>query len=769
MDYSLKTLEFNQIQNNILKYCYTEHAKGIITNLIPNTNIDTVNQNLNMTNETLKIIAKFGKIPFMEDFDNIILSNKELIERVYSVLEILHLKLYLSMESNIRTYFKQTDKQIYINELTNLYDHGFILTTFNKVISDYGEIYDDATFELKQIRSKIKKLNFDLEQKMNKLLKTYESYLTDNIITTRNGRYCLAVKESYKNKITGVTHDISQSGQTFFIEPELSLQISAEIEMNKILEQKEITKILINLTKLINDNILTLKENFNKLLLLDSISAKSLYSLEIDGIKPLVNNTGNINLVNAKHPLIDKKVVVPISLSINKNNHTLLITGPNTGGKTVTLKTIGLLTVMTQTGILIPVSAETEIAIFDNIFVDIGDEQSIANSLSTFSSHMAKIVRYIDNLTDNTLILLDELGSGTDPQEGVSLAIAILEEFQKKDTRIVITSHFSELKTYAYEKDDIKTASVAFDKDTLKPLYYIEHGISGQSHARLIAKRLGMKLDVIEKANQVFSNKETNLNKIFNRLSEEKEEFNKRSLILEEELKKAKEQQEEYEKTKNKLLSEQNNVIQKLIKDQEKVFLEKLLEIDILIDEIKKDSSKEHLVAKLKGTINEDKNIKSVYDKSLKIAKGDKVFIKPYGQYGEVVSVKANKYRVVFGHFDLEFLLSDLELVKNEVIKKEVRKVSSKKDKPNLITDTSKLLKLDLRGFRYEEVAEEMDKAIDQAILNNIGSLTIIHGFGTGAVKNAVYEYIKHSKHIKSKRYGGEGEGLNGATIITLK
>ena len=771
MQSTIKTVEFDQIRQLVSNYTYSLKAKNELLNLVPETEFFSVLEMVNETDELLKVIAQYGSIPFLENFDNNLLLNLKQVERIYSIEELLYLKLFLKMSIDIKQYLESVSKEFkfkHLSEIIELNSFNKLYQIFNETFNDYGEIYDDATKELKEIRQKIRNLELNLTKRLNDLIKKQAEYLNDSKIVIRNGRSCLAVKDTYKNKIKGVIHDISASKQTIFIEPEVSLQINADIELNKLLEQKEIQKILTHLTKLVNEDFDSLLINYNKLIKLDIIHAKAKYSLNTDGIKPNLNNKGFINLINAKHPLIPKDEVVPISLNLDENESTLLITGPNTGGKTVTLKTVGLLTLMIQSGILVPLKEDSSVAIFDNIFVDIGDEQSIENSLSTFSSHITKIISFINNLTNNSLVLLDELGSGTDPNEGVALAIAIIEELQKKDIRLIVTSHFSELKTYAYEKANIKLASVAFDIKTLKPLYHLEHGIIGQSHARLIAERLGMKKDVINHANNLFMQRETELAKIIDKLSLEKQALN-------EEQKRIKKLEEKYlneltnlNKTKEKLINEQNQTLKKIKEEEIKKWEEKVKEVNEIIEIIEEEKNvKPHHVADLKGSINIGINNEVIKDEE-ELKKGDQVFIIPYQQYGYIINIENNKYLVKFGNFELEFKNKDLTKVeaKNEV----KPKIKPKKQQvPNHDYDKSAKLEVDLRGLRFEEVKEVLDKSIDKALLSNIRSLTIIHGFGTGALKKAVDQYIKKSSLIKSHRGGREGEGLGGVTIITLK
>lgn len=769
MTYSMNTLEFDKVKNLILKYSYSNEAKLLINNLKPTNEKEEVINSLNQTNEILNLINKYGIIPFINDFDNNIFKNKFIL-RTYNLDEFLNIKRFLNMNLEIINYYKSFKEEFSLKYTKHFFDLYFNKSLFNKLnttINDYGEVYDNASSNLLKIRKKIKSLTSNLNLKMNDLLNKHKNILNDSIITIKNNRPCLSVNEGNKNQIKGVIHDISKSKQTVFIEPDISLKINAEIEIEKALEKQEITKILEDLTNNFNEYFNDFKNNLNLLINLDLINSKANYSLSIDGNLPNINNKGIINLINAKHPLLNKDIVVPISLKVDNNNHTLLITGPNTGGKTVSLKTVGLLTLMAQSGILIPVDIKSDIAVFDNVFVDIGDEQSIETSLSTFSSHMSKIISFLNNLTNNSLVLLDELGSGTDPNEGVSLAIAIIEEFQKKNIRLIVTSHFSELKTYSYEKEGIILASVDFDLETLKPLYKLKHGIVGESHARVIAKNLGMKDNVINKANELFLKRETELSKVINKLNKEKEQIE----LLKEKTNLEKENYinkfNELNKLKEQLLKEQNDHLLKIRKKEEENWNKKIKEVNELISKIE-SKQKDHDIAKLKGLVRTP-IINETIDTNIKEIKvGNQVFIKPYKQYGKVISINNDKYLVKFGNFELSFKINDLKLV--EEIKEDKKTKRKRKKQPvKHDYDTSSKLNVDLRGFRYNEVKEELDNAIDKALLSNINTLTIIHGFGTFTVRKAVEEYIRKSNLIKSHRLGGEGEGLSGVTIITLK
>jgi DNA mismatch repair protein MutS2 len=636
-------------------------------------------------------------------------------------------------------------------------------------IDEDGVILDDATPKLLSIRKDLSRFDKQLQDKLQKMVVDYQTYLNDANIVMRNGRFCIGVKEAFKHKIKGVIHDMSASKQTIYIEPEQTRSITAHIETLKVNEQREIDIIIAAISEHVQEAHESLKNNIDILVNLDLIHAKAIYALDIDGHKPNINPDGFIQLIKAKHPLLNKKEAVPIDLTLDKNLKTLLITGPNTGGKTVALKTLGLLTLMTQIGVLTPLNEASSIAIFDQVFADIGDEQSISQSLSTFSSHLTKIIGMISEMKDNTLVLLDEIGSGTDPNEGVALAISILEAFKAYDGRMMVTTHYSELKSYAFEQPHMTTASVAFDKKTLKPLYYLQMGTTGSSHAFLIAKRLGLKEEIVNHALKLYEGRQTDLAKMMEKLNDEMVNIQKEKEDLNKELILVKNEKKHYETIKNDLLQKQDQMIEKVKHTEEAKWLKLREEATDLIDLLKEKSTlTKPEIAELKYKLNQNiANDKSLYfEEELNI--GDEVFITSYQQYGRIVDIKDDLYRVKFGQFDLKFKAKDIKKEKDDQSKKKKSVVKSKPSEPFTPQKQGKM-EVDLRGFRFEEVKDALDDAIDGAMISGLTTLRIIHGFGTGAVKKAVHQYIQSSPYIKDHRFGGEGEGLNGVTIVTLK
>ena len=774
MQFMTKTLEFHEILQRISQFTHTASSRLMIEELKPHTNLEEVSHILNETDDMLRIILRGSYFPFIDDFDIVQLFQYGEKHLSYSLYELMQIRLFLSMEKDIVSYVK-TLKKINIDfgtimpYIQKIKSHYHLFERLNQVMDTEGLIKDQATPRIAQIRKQLSRYDAMLQEKLQQLVKQYHQSLSDSVIVMRNERFCLCVKEAFKHKIKGVTHDISASGQTIYIEPEQTRQITANIESLKAEEKNEIHALLKQLSDEIQQDELSLRINLETFVNIDFIQAKALYAKMLNGCKPQINKDGYTNLVKAKHPLLDQKIAVPISLSIDETYKILLITGPNTGGKTVALKTLGLLTLMVQSGILIPAHESSEVAIFDQIFADIGDEQSIEQSLSTFSSHLTKIIRMLNHVSHNTLIILDEIGSGTDPHEGVSLAVAMLNAFRSHDVRMLVTTHYAELKHYAFEQTDIQTASVAFDEESLKPLYYIQMGMTGSSQAFHIAQKLGLDEKIIDDAKHIYSNKQTDVAKMMDKLNRMMQENEKENMRLEQQNKALASRIQTYDKMRHDFQEEQDKLIASIKDKESKKWHQLQEEAKSMIKELEETS---HLSkpesAKYKHILNQkpDKDYMEIFENTLE--KGDFVYIKDYQQYGTITKIKQDKYVVKFGNFELSFNKNDL-VKEDKPNKKIITTQKTRRVKTKDLPQKQGSMRLDLRGYRYEEVYEALDQALDQALLNGLHEMTVIHGFGTGAVKNAVYAYIKSSSLIKSHRFGGEGEGLNGVTIITLK
>lgn len=769
--YDLNLLEFNKIKEILKDYSTIKYTKEQIDELVPYSNYNRILEGINETNEALDAIVKLGYF-YNIDTNIIEILKKASIGSILSEQELLDIVYLIDVLQNDLKYFDQLKKlKMDVNYLKKYLDSFNIpqnlKTNITLAIGPDGNVLDNASKELFMARRNISLYNNKLRAKYNELLVSKSSYVSEALVVMRNGRMCLPIKIEYKNSFPGIIHDISSSNTTAYIEPSSCVEISNQLESYKEEERRQIAIILKNLTLLVAAEEENLRNSYSALMSLDLIFTKAKMAKELDYNRPQIEDVQAFKIKKAKHPLINKEKVVPIDIEIGHKFSSIIITGPNTGGKTVALKTVGLLHLMVYTGLFVPCDSESKFGYFDNILADIGDEQSIEQSLSTFSSHMKKIVKIIDLANDKALILLDELGSGTDPKEGSSLAIAIIDYLNNKGSKIICTTHYSDLKKYAYDNPNICNASVEFNSKTFMPTYRLLLGIPGRSNAIEIASNLGLNPEIIQRSKEELNSNTTESASFMANLEEKMNKLNQ----MEEELK-------QKEKEYNKVLDEVNkkkielqNKTDKIISEanlKAKEIIEKTKEESKnLIDEIKNMSEanfKEHELASLKHKIRNLNNEEEIDLDNYDFSVGDYVLIKKYEKYGTISSIKKDKYIVNVGQFAMEFTKGELRL--------------SAKPKPKEVKQTRlsgynpashATLSLDLRGKRYEEVKPLMDSYLDQAILGNLESVTIIHGFGTGAIRKAVWDYLKNCSYVKSYRYGGEGEGLNGVTVVFLK
>lgn len=771
MSYATKTLEFDVVLARISKFAMCETTKQNIQNLMPFDDLDTVKQEIQKTKQTLDVIARMGAFPFIEDYDIDDIFNSIQIGQVLSIKDVLSVRLFMVMTKDILNVFKDMNRnKIAFDDIKFIYESLFptdhLIALIDSKIDPDGVVLDSASEALGQIRRQLKRLEQQRRDILNSLLQKRASQLNDLMIVMRNNRYCLPVKSEHKHSFKGIIHDESSSGTTAFIEPIEVLEKTVELERLGFAEQQEIIKILEDLSAQLKIDVDYLKGNLSALLILDLLQSKAKYALEMDGYAVHMNDQGFIKLVDARHPLIDPKQVVPISLELNEIKRTILISGPNTGGKTVALKTTGLLTLMAQSGILVPMKSEGHLSLFKGVYADIGDEQSILQSLSTFSSHMKKIKHIVDHASDDILVLLDELGSGTDPQEGSALAMGILDYLEPYNLRMIVTTHYSELKVYAYTHPHIANASVAFDIDTLKPLYRINYGISGSSNALYIAKKLGLHETVLQLARNYSSLKENDLTKSIKAFEDESLIVKQKEQALTKELLDLDTLKKDYEIKLRQLETEKDNILAKTKAEADKQMKANLEKAQELIEILSMKDLKDHEIAQIKYEFKQIdfEDVTKELIREFKV--GDHVFIKSYDQTGIITQKVKNQYKVKFGMFELLFDSKDLKITDEPIVQRKTTKQKAIESKP-IVSDVK--MELDLRGYRFEDVKEELEKFLDTAVLNHMRSVRIIHGFGTGAVRKAVYDVIKNSPYVDSYRYGGEGEGLNGVTIIALK
>lgn len=781
-DYYLQKLEFNTILEKLSTFCSTDLGKTISLQLKISNNPNTVKEKLNETAEAVNLIYK-NSTPSFYDIQDIqiylmklestqILNAKGLIDLKNIFLSAQDLKQYFSQD-----YIDKYDFPILDSLFSQLYSNEGIISKVSSSIIDENTIDDKASNELQKIRKKIRNLEQDIRSKLNSMIhsSSFSKYIQENVVTIRNDRFVIPIKEEYRNQVKGFVHDISNAGSTLFIEPISIFELNNEINQLKIEEEIEIEKILQNLTSLFYPYIEELKVDFNIIGNLDFIFAKAKYSKSISGITPIINTQKEINLINARHPLIDKDKVVPISVELGKNYSTLLITGPNTGGKTVTLKTVGLLSCMACSGLNIPADEKSSIYVFENIFADIGDDQSIADSLSTFSSHMKNIVEITQKASSNSLILVDELGSGTDPIEGANLAISILDYFKNMQALTIATTHYQELKKYALVTPGFENASVEFDVNTLSPTYKLLVGVPGKSNAFEISQKLGLNVDIIQKAKNLMSSNDIEFEDILKNIYYDK-------LKIEKEKNKILIKSEQITKLQEKL---QNDNLEKEKQEKEIINNAKIKARDILL-EAKEDANK--IIKKMSSSANTKdlnnlrnslntkignmklENISSSLATSSneidinKLKIGQEVLVPSFNTTGIILSKvsKNNEVHVQIGSMKMNLPISSIQLSKN-------------KTSPNITlsnqTSKSRNIKPEINviGMNVEEATFVIDKFLDDCTLSKLETVRIIHGKGTGKLKNGIHQFLKSNSHVKSFRMGTFGEGEMGVTVVTLK
>lgn len=645
-------------------------------------------------------------------------------------------------------------------------------------VSQEGEIYDTASLRLTEIIRSLKRLNERIKDKLNEIIssKSFEKYLQEPIVTIRSNRYVIPVKQEFRGQVQGLIHDESSSGATLFIEPLAVLEINNEMRQLEAQKREEIERILQELTALIDLNSKDLLNNERILLTMDIVFSKAAYAKENDSVKPEFSG-GEIIIKNARHPLIEKDAVVPISLTIEKDINGLLITGPNTGGKTVTLKTVGLFALMFQSGMFVP-AYEVKLPLFNSIYADIGDEQSIEQSLSTFSSHMKNIINIISEMDENSLLLLDELGSGTDPTEGAALAMSIMDNILLKGSRVLSTTHYSQLKAYVLNKKELINASMEFDIKTLQPTFRLLIGTPGSSNAFEISKKLGLRDDIIENARGYLSSEDISFEEaIANaQLARVEAENERQNAVF---------YREEADRVKSLAQTEQKEITKKAQEILENakikandIIIEAQNSAEMVIKELKKlqkensDSSLQKGIDNARNTLK-DKQEEYIIDhpksgETLKTVKpGEDVFVKSMRKPGVVLKEPDNKNNVMIqvGIMRLSVPLSDLSKGAKSVVKKEI------KSAPRLMNLNTKNVssRIDIRGKNVEEAIELVDQYLDDAFLSGLSEVLIVHGKGTGVLRSGIQNHLRGHMHVKSFRLGKFGEGEDGVSIIELK
>ncbi len=769
-------LEFNLIRKKLESIATTFNGKNMALNLMPFSNKKDVTKAGKQTTEASILIYRKGNLPISE-IEDITIHLKKLNSNIsLSLKQLLDLANILKISRNMKEYF--SSQEIDMSEFenleglfTNLYSNPNIENTIFTSIIDENTLDDKASSTLSNIRKSIRNKEQEIKNKLNSFL--HHKYIQEPVVTTRNGRYVIPVKNEYRSEVKGFIHDTSSSGSTLFIEPISVFDLNNDINNLKLEENIEIDKILQKLSSLFLEIINELENDINLIGLIDLIFAKAKYSIFLNASEAQINDEKYINLVNAYHPLLDQKTAVKNTIHLGKNYNSLIITGPNTGGKTVNLKTVGLLCLMAMCGLHIPAKEGSSTYIFDNIFADIGDEQSISDSLSTFSSHMTNIAIILQKATKNSLVLLDELGSGTDPIQGANLAISILEELYSKGSLCISTTHYPELKHFAIITEGFENASVEFNLETLSPTYKLLLGIPGTSNAFEISKKLGISDEIIARAKEKLNDNNIHIEDLLKEIYENKRtiEEEKENIVKNSEAIKL--QKQELEKQSNKLQEKEIEIIQKAKEKATSILLDAKQDADEIIKTIKTSSSKEaneqRIILKEKinklSTINEAKKIsKPLSPTDLKI--GEDVFVPKLNQNGTILSINNDTLMLQIGIIKSSFKINELERAKNIPTQKEVFKPRNKSHnfKAQAVSPEINVL-----GQTVDEACFVIDKYLDTCTVNGLYNVRIIHGKGTGALRTGIHKFLKTHPHVKSFRLGTFGEGEMGVTVVELK
>ena len=785
---SLSTLEYTKILKSLSECAKNDDAKTMAEELKPSSDFREVERALAETDAAVTMSLKFGspEILRVEPVDGAI---KRLdVGGALSAAELLNVARLLKCIRNLKRYTKEQTGVLeeYFSELVSAKP---IEDEINRAIVSEDEIADAASPALANVRRKMKNAGAKIKDSLDSMVRSghYQKFLMDNIVTMRNNRYVVPVKAEHRSEVPGIVHDMSASGSTVFIEPSSVVNANNELHELEIKEKAEIEKVLYELSNKVAEISEQVKYNYETLILIDFIFAKAKLALDMKAVCPKLNTDGKIKIVKGRHPLIDKSKIVPIDVRLGDDFDVLVVTGPNTGGKTVVLKTIGLFCIMTQAGLHIPANDESEMPVFDDIFADIGDEQSIEQSLSPFSSHMKNIVHIVENAGPNSLVLFDELGAGTDPVEGAALATAIIESIRLIGAKIVATTHYSELKLYALSTDGIENASCEFDVETLSPTYKLLIGVPGKSNAFAISKKLGLPDSIIERSKEKLSDENIKFEDVLgsieeNRVSaqkarEEQERMRREIEQLKDELQR---EREKIDKKKDKIYDNARAKAEKIIKQAQEDTERMLEEIKQLQKEKRNKEAvrameevRKELKLKEKSNVR-PKNRRSGGVKSnvnlntLKL--GSNVLIIDLNDKGTVLSINKDNQTAVIqvGIMKITAKISNLVVLEDEKGSKPESYVAPKRS-TGINTAMSGKTEVDLRGMTIGEAELEVDKFLDESVLSGLSEVSLIHGKGTGALRAGIHEYLRHHPHVRKYRLGRFGEGDIGVTIVELK
>ena len=773
----LDILEFDQIKAQLAQSLSTSQGQAEMANLSPISDKVRIQKWFDELSEFGTIVQENGPVPLSNTADLTEILRRIELDASLASQEFAKIKKVLRLANETRRFFEQAVNvsfPILGQTIDKFVDVSYLLGLL-QVIDAAGALSDTASDKLFTLRQNIKKGDAEVKKILAEILSKSQASLTESIITIRQGRPVLPVRSDSKNKIPGIVHDMSASGQTFYIEPNRVVQLNNDIAQKKIEEKNEVARILRELAEAIKPHIDDIRQNTWLIGQIDLINAKYRYQIAQKATVPQISDHKAIKLYAARHPLIEPKIVVANDLLFDQTLETIVITGPNTGGKTITLKTLGVAQLMAQSGLPILADLGSQVGIFTEIFADIGDEQSIAQSLSTFSSHMTNIVKILDQVDAKSLVLFDELGAGTDPKEGAALAISILDFLKTKHAKTLATTHYPELKAYGVESVGVENASMAFDLDNFRPTYRLVQGVPGRSNALVISRRLGLPSQILEEAAGFLTEDEHDVNVMIASLEQKNQEMTesarqiksleKDNQLLHHDLTRALENfNRDREKELNKARQEAQDIVKVAVEEADHI-LKNLQEKSLL---------KPHEIIDAKHQLGElaPEIVDLSKNKVLKKAKakrglkpGVEVLVLSYNQRGNLVRLaKDGRWEVQMGLITTKLSEDEFEPIEPEETVKKVKTKAVKK------TVTSNIkAQLDLRGVRYEEAQKMLDDYMDQALLANLHQITIVHGIGTGVIRDMVREYLQRSRHVKSYTYAPQNAGGSGASIVTLK
>lgn len=786
---ALDVLEYKKIIELLKEEAGSEMSRQIISELMPSTDVHVISEELRSTTEAVDLIVRKGALPTGGIYDigqSLGLARKG---GTLSMKQLLQVHYNLRIAERIVSFMKSDLPPLpLINAMTELIvAMPRLAEDIDRCILSEDEMSDNASPELRSIRRNIGRQNEAIKNKLNHILNSSDNrtYLQDSIVTMRDGRYVIPVKQEHRARFPGIVHDQSKAGATLFVEPQVIVNLNNELRELEMAEEAEIARILAELSAGVAEHFHDIKNNQEILIQLDFIMAKGKFSCRMKAEEPHINEDGYLLIREGRHPLIDERKVVPINVSIGKEYRTLVVTGPNTGGKTVTLKTIGLLALMAQSGLHIPASSQSQIPIFDDVFADIGDEQSIEQSLSTFSSHMKNIVKIVEEADASSLVLLDELGAGTDPTEGAALAIAILEALYKRGAMTAATTHYNEIKKYALSTDGVENASMEFNVETLSPTYRLTIGIPGKSNAFEISKKLGLSEVLIDRAGQLIERGDIEFEDVISAIEADKkkaEEERDEAIMINLAMKKKQEEVDQkladLAKKKEKIIADAREEARDILRDARETAgevqkeLKELSKLESLGERNKRFDKSRRKLKETEGKYAE-KLIRQVNNNPVQASEikvGDRVKVLSLDQNGEILSLPDDKGNLLVkvGIMKANLSLDDLMLINDGTGKKKQSK-SSKYGQLYKVKAQSISISINVQGESLDDAVMDVDKYLDDAYVAGLKEVTVIHGRGEGILKSGIRDMCKRHKHVASFRKGNYNEGGDGVTIVKMK